>query len=65
MKNIMVELLANIAHAFHAIRHGVVKHRRLTFSVKAPGKYFYTVQHIECECGKVFATVKENQLDKA
>lgn len=59
MKNLLIEIAAHIAHTFHAFRHGLVKHRLIVCSVKEPGKLFYTVQHMECECGKVFAEVKE------
>lgn len=59
LKNLAIEVAANIVHTFHAFRHGVAKHRLLTTSVKAPGQLLYRAQRIECECGKVFAEVKE------
>lgn len=57
--NMLKELLYECLHALHSFRHNLAGHRLLKYSVKPPGKWFYRVQHMECECGKVFATVKD------
>lgn len=49
-------LWANVAHATHAMRHGLAKHRMLTHSIKPSGKLLHVTAQIKCDCGKVFYT---------
>jgi hypothetical protein len=57
--NILTELFAHIRHSIHSLRAGLLGHQLITMSEKKKGDLFYKTQHVECECGKVFATVKE------